>query len=934
LDPFLVDYVKSGRAWLLIGSGPSIQRGYPSWGVLAASAVAAAKSEVPGRSTESLDAANREGNFPEVFEIARAVLGGPRLLQVLRSGFRPSSTGTDTVYKLLARWPIPVYLTTNYDDEIRFALDRLGESYLTYSNSPDHLAHLVPDLQGAIVKLHGDLTTEAGLVLTSSSYRAIEQGEDWRPWRTKMTSVFQMSRLIVVGHSLNDSNVKQVLEAAKQGAGVVQPVCWLAPNVRPEDVRLFLEKYRIRVVPYDDRDGTHRGLLRLLQSVDEFVPPRVAIGMNDSIREIAQSPRGESAGASGFFVFNKLSQLRDYDSRRVAVVLSAIEAELPSLSQREPFSLVEALHASGWPSNIPISPDFERQVISEAMRSQLFVGTGPRFRVNPSALVSASNGRMSFEHARRRFLGSLSLRIRRCFPAVVEQDANLIANDIEASMVGYFEAGGLSLVSTLFSDRAVSVSAPVPASILRFIVEASARYDDLLKRQAFVDASVGCFARPEAADKDYLGRISQGFVGFHMLGAFGAAAEARLAHAKESLWLVDSSPQIFALALGGPMNAAFSGALAALRNIGVRLFTTEAIFDETREHFWFANNLVRQWGGNSHEVMAAAQGVSPYRKSNSFLEGFIGWRAAGNPADWDRYVSTIFGSSAPTVEAQRTALADLGVETVSFQEWPGFQQLHFDERDQYAALICQQLDPDVRSGRIPASRSRVYKKAEPEGEALVVALHERNGSYNVSRTPPSPKDSWFVSATSTLNLLERDGEGIGRITWQPDSFVQFVSTLAPVADSHATERAFQVLLMNVARSGLTLLDERVVEHVFGGIIEQAKLSMAEQTQSYREIVSAKYGESPEAVMSRMHPSSRPLAALQLANEVSARSERALRVAEARLVEEQRRARNAERELESVETLRAKVKKGEADSRAKAQKNRNRARTGSRRKGKK
>jgi len=50
---------------------------------------------------------------------------------------------------------------------------------VTYSNSPDHLALLMPDLQGAIVKLHGDLTSETGLVLTTSDYAAVETSPAW-----------------------------------------------------------------------------------------------------------------------------------------------------------------------------------------------------------------------------------------------------------------------------------------------------------------------------------------------------------------------------------------------------------------------------------------------------------------------------------------------------------------------------------------------------------------------------------------------------------------------------------------------------------------------------------------------------------------------------------------------------------------------------------
>jgi len=66
-------------------------------------------------------------------------------------------------YKLIARWPVPVYLTTNYDDEIQAHLAELGETYLPYSNSEDHMAYLLPDLSGALFNLHGDLRSEKGL---------------------------------------------------------------------------------------------------------------------------------------------------------------------------------------------------------------------------------------------------------------------------------------------------------------------------------------------------------------------------------------------------------------------------------------------------------------------------------------------------------------------------------------------------------------------------------------------------------------------------------------------------------------------------------------------------------------------------------------------------------------------------------------------------
>jgi len=259
MDSFLIDYLKSGKAWVLIGSGPSIEMGYPSWEKLAISAVEVAKVEALGGNLSKVDAALRCRDFPTVFDEVKTILGAPRLLQCLRDTLKPTRPGK--IYELIARWPVPVYLTTNYDDEIQNHLAESGEAYVTYSNSEDHFGHLIPELQGAIIKLHGDLRSEKGLVLTSSQYKEIEQGGDWSYWRTKMTSVFQMNRVVVIGHSLTDKNIKHVLEAAKKGAGVIQPICWVAPNVPPHLVRECLEKYRIRVIPYEDKDGEHRNLV-------------------------------------------------------------------------------------------------------------------------------------------------------------------------------------------------------------------------------------------------------------------------------------------------------------------------------------------------------------------------------------------------------------------------------------------------------------------------------------------------------------------------------------------------------------------------------------------------------------------------------------------------------------------------------------------------
>jgi hypothetical protein len=640
VDNFLVDYLKSGKAWVLVGSGPSNAMGYPSWKNLAELAVKESKLQGRGLDHSTIESAFSKKDYPAVFDEACKVLGTERLLQVLRNSLTPKFDGE--IYKLIARWPVAVYLTTNYDDEIQTALSANGAIFSSYSNSRDHMGLLHSDAQGIILKLHGDLRSETGLVLKKSQYQDILNSSEWQYWRTKMTSIFQMNRVVIIGHSLTDENIRHVLEAAKEGAGVEMPVCWIAPDATPPQIREFLEQKRIRVIPYDNRAGNHQNLFRLLENVSDFIPARTSIRIRDQIARVSQSPLGDNAAAPGFFVFNQLAKQDDFEDKRVDVVLAAMQSALPHLKLRGVFSIEDAITLSGWPEKIPIPTEFAKSVSIKAISSGIIKSLEGGYEVTEVGESLAAKNKGRFEQLRDRFKKQLQLRAKRKFESLTQEEIDGLSSDIEASLVGYFREGGLSLTSILFADRSRSRENPLPSSIIKFITESSAKYDSLLMRQAFTTVSIDVFARAEVVERDYLGRISQGFFAYHSLGVFGETAVERLRQAKETLWLIDSNAQIPALALAAPTNLAFASCFDELRKAGIRLFTTYKLFKETCNHFWFALKLVEKHGLNPTELIAAATGQAPYRTSNQFLEGFIQWQAAGNPENWETYLYRIF----------------------------------------------------------------------------------------------------------------------------------------------------------------------------------------------------------------------------------------------------------------------------------------------------
>jgi hypothetical protein len=132
-------------------------------------------------------------------------------------------------------------------------------------------------------------------------------------------------------------------------------------------------------------------------------------------------------------------------------------------------------------------------------------------------------------------------------------------------------------------------------------------------------------------------------------------------------------------------------------------------------------------------------------------------------------------------------------------------------------------------------------------------------------------------------------------------------------------RTFETLLFGLAESGLSLLNEEEIVRVFGGIIDQAKINIVEQMQAYKETIEQKYGDPIESVLERVPPPGRPLAAIQLANEMLQVQEQRLKAAEASRAAEAERAANAERKLQEVDRFRKKMEAKRQRGRRKAKK---------------
>jgi len=896
IDDILLDYIKSGNACLLIGSGPSIQMGYPTWQELARKALSTTKQEAEGKDFGVMEDAIGRGDYPRVFEEAKRLLGARRLLKCLGEAMCPKRDGE--IYRLLAQWPIPIYLTTNYDDEIQRQLAKTGESYIPFNNSEDHLSHLLPDFSGGIFKLHGDLKTEQGLILTTSDYKDIHFGDTWDYWRVKMTSICQTMPIIIVGHSLTDPNIRHVLEVAQKGAGAVRPVCWIAPDVSIEQRREYLDKYRIRVITYSNRDGGHRNLLALIKTLSQFVPPRISIAAPSGLIRTIKENSVREVAAPGFFVFNKMLGTEDYDKKREEILFAIIQSVAPLFVDKE-FTIKQAFESAGWPSDNMMTDELQNELLHKLTDKGIIESTAKgRCKFVEKAIRENHATQDEFGHLKKRFIISVDLRIRRDFPDIGELSLKM-AEDIEASLALYFREGGLSLSTKLFDTR--GCAAPMSQSVAKHINDRCSVYKDALSRQAFSSVSLSLFTQPELIEKEYLGRVSQGYFAFHALGVFGDVAVERLKHGREAVWLVDSSVLIPLVAKSAPTNTTFCRCFQTLKRNQIRAFTTVKLFVEAWNHFYFAKRLIEDKGACSPELLLAAKGSAPYQKSNQFLEGFIGWQAEGNPCDWDRYLLAIFGEVVITHDSFVRVLAALGVEVVDLKSWPGFNNADYSIREEYVGKIVSHMHKVGMSANLPENGEEKSsptewetRKADPEAEALVIVANERNGKFHILSADAVKSSSWFISHTAILNALFPVD---ARVTWQPDAFLSFVATFSMVSDKKAAAiSAFETVLWGIAQSGLSVVSDKMVAGVFGGAIDQATIGLLDERKLYDNTLAKKYGAPLDELLKQVKPIHIPDVAVRLENEMFVEQGKALERAEALREAAEKRAMAAEAEL--------------------------------------
>jgi hypothetical protein len=800
----LITYLNSGKCFALVGSGPSTAMGYPSWKEMAEQAVAIAGGKTPSptdaRALQSLIA---QEDYPEVFERAAHLLGGVQpLLGRLKKSFAPKNE-IGKAYEYLARWPFRCYLTTNFDDEIVAHLHRLGQHFTTLRNVQADLAQITSNSSRLLLKLHGDLDTPSDIVLTTSQYTSFETGGARAYFRGKLTSIFQMVPVVVIGHSMSDRNLRLVLQSARESASPEKPTYVIVADALETDITKYQREFNIHLLSYRNPDKTHANLLYTLRQIDRFVIPRTA-----SPKPPLDFPDSKEVETGvSLYVYSSLGYGDDHSLLQRAIrpqVLAFAPKDKPSLlSEIRKQLLPEALRTF---SRIDSELDSSVQALAS---DGLIASSEQGILLNPAGIQRLEEIRKRREIDEDQFFGALRTRL---LIAGTKAEIDPLLARVKNALLGVFRKRGLATAEMLF--RANPYQPPDMPELFESLFSPAAELQNYNLRTEYCNSVMDVLTKPTVEQRRYLANLAQGFFAYHMFGLDPTGQETRKRLIQDTLWLLDSNILMPLVARRCELHSFMVSLVDRMKAIGIEPATTPAFVAEVEVSLrWVFTQLKNAKGTTEQERFLDIVTRSGY-SANPFIDGFIIESESGEWGTFNSYVERLGLTKANSLSS---VLNKCGVRVIAPRDECGSE----DDLKLVKLLSGEILVERERAGTVRAGEPQT----DAEAEALQLIRKVRSAGLKAAS---NVRKAFFVSTSLLLDRMYKDKDGL--LTWFPETLYKHLQFLT--SDGIDPQKTFDALATSYYSVGIDLIDADAYCKYFRGPISESTLVLDRELDNY------------------------------------------------------------------------------------------------------
>lgn len=846
----LIELINRGDMWAFVGSGASVDAGGPSWGGLVQGAVARLDETARQRilNDERYQLALSKRQFAKCLSRIEAHVGREAMEKVVTPQL-DSVKIPGKVTRCLADWPLADYITTNCDGLLGIALRDVGErGWSPVGNSGEEVRKVAGDATHVIWHVHGatDLPKDRSrMVLTEEDYDDLYL--DGSPVVTQLRGLLAQRRVLFVGFGFEDPEVMRLLKLVGRFCSPARPAFAFLSGLygtEHESKRIeLLEKYNVDVIPYRVINGSHERLHQMLDVYSAFILRR-------SLRfgQPARPCPSYDPETTGLLIYNQLA-LRQQVRVTEDVLGSLLKARILSLLKYRGPSTTTALGADlaekvrlvsgeGW-LDPPDSTSMKtlNKCLQDLASEGLVEISGDTAGTSVMSLTTAGSERIADQAATAKrlseqFSAYLRHRAQEIFPDSPEA-TGAVAEAAESFLKECIQRRALGVAMAWNSSR-LDFQRYHMVGLLQALPEFTAQLTTPEEGVALIRLVQDVLAKPSEVETKYLGIALQAQFGVNLLGYDPETVQARARELSRTLFLIDSSTLIPLL---GRSSVGYYSARLLLDRLAAAqsaVATTQLLAIEVAEHARWAkehidSNTVRPSG-----TLAAATGRAGSR-SNVFLEGFLEEVSRGQGSlHFDAYLDSVCGHPSghtATDEAFVVAIRNAGVPCLNLNDWEGFTQELWTERDDLQKQIAQL--------RMANYTYRHERQVKAEAEALIIVRNLRGGTFRLEGKTLT--DVYFVSHTRVIDTVA--GPGLP-ITMRPEAALQWLSTVTACA---AEELGVLVngLLWELAERGLAILDRTRLQVAFSPLIVASRERLQEELESHRVLIARRYGEDAD-----------------------------------------------------------------------------------------
>ncbi|MBQ9237714.1 MAG: SIR2 family protein [Treponema sp.] len=803
LNKDLLKKLAHGKCFVIVGSGVSIDSGFPSWEQLAKDVlkVIEEKSLMENddiqRFQKKLISPSVDGLL-EIFDLLANKISKKVLVEIIKDIFSSIDVlPNNDIYSMIVKWPINCYLTTNYDSELKSYLLKNNEIFTEYGNKKSEFNLLTANADKNIFKIHGSFDDYENFIITKSDYDKLLSNPNYDYWREKIRAVLHMCTVVLIGYSAKDPDFQEQLKRARELANPQNPIYMFAADLSKDEIVKKSIENNIKVISYKTIDGKHIFLKKLLSQYSRFLPKR-----NSSLIGKTEESLNETEYNSAVFIY---TDMVFHDKKIISKALyNCILNKVAECHTLTEDNLIENFKI------LKISEDVLsiKQALLDLVQDNYLDLTNEMFSLTQKGQSLLEESSLRVKDFREKFDIYCKLFLEKYdFTADI---VDTVIQKLREGLEILFKKRGIEIARKIFIDDTSDIALSFDLEIA--LESISSGFTDE-QYDAFIDLIMEILQNPEKEVRDYLSLICNSYFIYQVLGHDSKAREERLNILKKNKIYVDSNILIPLIAIDCQSYKYANELLQLIKKETDNLFITDRLLKEVIHHAkWAIDNFGQKpiSNINSFEVLMEQGGY----KENLFIQGALNYAKQNGTIMYTSYFDKCFGENyQENLEyAIKTKIKDLGINIFNFNDFKSDFEKFAELTGDYENYIVR-----IKENRLKNDSYRSDFQCETEAELLVISKFE-----TIS----------FLTQTSNLKKIDFERK---IYHWSPESVYRFLQMNASSAD---LDSLYNCMVSDMYNNGFTIINAENLREIASPYIHQAELNINDMRKLELKEVSA------------------------------------------------------------------------------------------------